>query len=50
MVLAHQGGWDEALFVLVPLVVFGLLLWRVSRRADREQLEHIDIDPDTTDR
>jgi hypothetical protein len=42
MVLAHQGGWDEALFVLVPLALFGLLLWRVSRRADREQLEQID--------
>jgi hypothetical protein len=46
--IAHQGGWDEALFVVVPLALFGLLLWRVSRRADREQREH--VDPDTHDR
>ena len=36
MTLAHQGGWDEALFVLVPLVVFGLLLLRAKGRAERE--------------
>ena len=34
--LAHQGGWDEALFVLVPLVAFGLLLLRAQKRAERE--------------
>ena len=32
-VLAHQGGWDEALMVLVPLLVFVGLLWLASRRA-----------------
>ena len=37
MVLAHQGGWDEALFVLVPLVVFGWLLSRAQKRAERER-------------
>ena len=26
MVFAHEGGWDEALFVAVPVVVFFLLL------------------------
>ena len=36
MTFAHQGGWDEALFVLVPLVLFGLLLLRAQRRAERE--------------
>lgn len=36
MVLAHQGGWDEALLVAVPLVVFGFLLTRAQRRAERE--------------
>jgi hypothetical protein len=35
LVLAHQGGWDEALFVLVPLLVFGVLQW-LNRRKDRE--------------
>lgn len=33
-VLAHQGGWDEILFVLAPLLVFGGLLWLARRRAD----------------
>ena len=36
LVLAHQGGWDEALFVLVPVLVFGVLQW-LNRRKDREQ-------------
>jgi hypothetical protein len=44
MVLAHQGGWDEALFVVVPLAIFGVLLWLVSRRADRERIEQYDTD------
>ena len=39
MLLAHQGGWDEALFVLVPLVVFGFLLSVARRRAEREAAE-----------
>ena len=26
-VLAHQGGWDEALMVVVPLGLFGGLFW-----------------------
>jgi hypothetical protein len=36
LTLAHQGGWDEALFVAVPLVVFALLLRAAKRRAERE--------------
>lgn len=35
VVVAHQGGWDEALFVLVPVAIFGLLLWLANRRAAR---------------
>jgi hypothetical protein len=27
---AHQGGWDEALFVGIPLVIFGFLLTRAQ--------------------
>jgi len=34
-VLAHQGGWDEILFVLAPLVVFAVLLTMARRRVDR---------------
>jgi predicted MFS family arabinose efflux permease len=31
-VLAHQGGWDEILFVLVPLAVLAGLLLMARRR------------------
>ena len=34
-VLAHQGGWDEILFVLAPLLVFGGLLYLARRRVDQ---------------
>jgi hypothetical protein len=39
---AHQGGWDEALFVVVPLVLFGWLLLRAQKRAEREGSDHPD--------
>lgn len=35
MVLAHGSGLDEALFTLVPVIVFGGLLWLAKRRAER---------------
>ncbi len=34
MVLAHQGGWDEILFALIPLVVVALLLLLANKRAN----------------
>jgi hypothetical protein len=34
LVLAHQGGWDELLFVLAPLLIFAGLLALARRRAD----------------
>ena len=34
-VLAHQGGWDEILFVLSPLVLFAVLLMVARRRVDQ---------------
>ena len=37
MILAHQGGWDEALLVVVPLVLFAFLLRVAKRRAEAEQ-------------
>lgn len=33
-VLAHQGGWDEILFVLAPLLVFAGLLRIARKRVD----------------
>lgn len=43
--LAHQGGWDELIFVLVPIALFGALLAIANRRATAAQAEH-DADPD----
>ncbi len=34
-VLAHEGGWDETLLVLVPIVVIIAVLAVVKRRIDR---------------
>ena len=34
-VLAHQGGWDEVLFVGVPILVFTVVLIVANRRASR---------------
>jgi hypothetical protein len=39
LLVAHQGGWDEMLFVLVPIALFAGLLALANRRAMREQLE-----------
>ena len=33
--LAHQGGWDEILLVVGPILVLGGLLKLANRRADR---------------
>ena len=38
-VLAHQGGWDEMLMVLVPVLLFVGLLWLANRRAEQQQHE-----------
>lgn len=34
--VAHQGGWDEMLFVAVPLIVFAALLALARRRVDTD--------------
>ena len=49
-VLAHQGGWDEAAFVAIPLILFAGLLVVAKRRA--ESLAEDDApstDDDTTE-
>lgn len=38
-VLAHQGGWDEILFVLAPLLVLAGLLALARKRADQLDVE-----------
>ncbi len=41
LVLAHQGGWDEALYVVVPMIVLVGLLALAQRRAKAEhEAEH----------
>ncbi len=45
MLLAHQGGWDEVAFVLVPIAAFAALLAVANRRATRQQDEGRDADP-----
>jgi hypothetical protein len=51
VVLAHQGGWDEMLLVLGPIVVIVLLLRLARRRAgdatDKE--EDTEAEADSTD-
>lgn len=39
MILAHQGGWDEALLVLIPIGLFAAILALATRRAKRIQAE-----------
>jgi hypothetical protein len=34
VLLAHQGGWDEILLVLVPIALFAALLVIANRRAN----------------
>lgn len=46
LLLAHQGGWDEVLFVLVPISVFAGLLALANKRASRDQADRDDADPD----
>lgn len=36
MLLAHQGGWDEVLMVLVPLALVAGLLLLANHRANQE--------------
>jgi hypothetical protein len=47
-VLAHQGGWDEMLMVLVPIAVLAGLLALARRRADRLPQGPADGEPDET--
>lgn len=43
--LAHQGGWDELLLVLLPIGAFAGLLALANRRADRVKAERDSPEP-----
>ncbi len=45
VVLAHQGGWDEALLVAGPLLVFAGVVWSAKRRA----VKQASLQPESTD-
>jgi hypothetical protein len=47
--LAHQGGWDEILFVAAPLVVLAALLGLANRRANATLKDGAAPDPDVAD-
>jgi hypothetical protein len=53
LVLAHQGGWDETLLVLVPISLFSFLLALANRKAqaqlDERQRAGLAGDPSTAD-
>ena len=36
MVFAHQGGWDEMLFVAIPIGLFALLLYVANKKAQSQ--------------
>lgn len=40
MTLGHEGGWDEALFVVVPILVLGALLFYAYVRQPPTPTEH----------
>jgi hypothetical protein len=49
-VLAHAGGVDEAVMIVLPLLLFGvfLLLERRARRREREAEPDKPVDPETS--
>jgi hypothetical protein len=46
ILIAHQGGWDEALLVIGPIAVITGLLWLAKKRIDARLVEPgADSDP-----
>lgn len=39
LILAHQGGWDEIIYIAIPVIVFGYLLKIAKKRARTEAEE-----------
>lgn len=52
LVVAHQGGWDEVLILVSPLVIFAFLRYLSSRRERREAGGEVDVEssPDSPGR
>ena len=52
MVIAHQGGtgWDELLFVALPVALFSVLLLVADRHASKQQDEDVDSAQTDTER
>jgi len=49
MVFAHQGGWDEMLFVALPIGLFAFLLYVANKKAQAQvDAERADRDVDST--
>jgi len=46
VLLAHQGGWDEALLIGGPIVVIVGLLMLAKRRVDAAHADHVDQSTD----
>ena len=44
VLLAHQGGWDEILMVLVPIALFAVLLVIANRRANLIEERRVETD------
>lgn len=51
-IFGHQGGWDEALMVLVPIALFVGLLLLANKRAKAIQAKRAQTDstPESTER
>ena len=52
-VIAHQGGWDEALYVAVPALILFYALRKAEKRAranaEAREAEKAATEPDTTE-
>jgi hypothetical protein len=44
-VFAHQGGWDEALLIAVPMAAVAWLLWLARRRVRRAEEAAAIVEP-----
>jgi hypothetical protein len=49
LVLAHQGGWDEMLFVALPIGLFAFLLYMANRKAQAQLEAEVQANADQTD-
>jgi hypothetical protein len=49
VLLAHQGGWDEALLIGAPILIIMGLLWLAKRRVDAAHEPSHGAGPDVTD-